>query len=224
MPDAHLVIGRVIPERKRFGHEGLRLYAKDPERGIDVCLIFAVIDNQLTARIIGEIDHLSNFTLNSMVRQAEQTLLNAHAFLHGEVFEVDIVGIASDVRNRSDGSLTFDYQDNVDEVINARRPRVSIQNIWNLLQSGVSLYVQRALNDLRMALKYHHDGPFYCYKAVETIRHDIGRRYGLTEKKEQWDRTWEVLGRSRADIDIFTELARALRHGEHVRYSGEKWR
>lgn len=129
MPDSHLVIGRVIPERKRFGHEGLRLYVRDPEIGVDACLIFGVIDNQLAARIIGNVGDLSNFTINNIVRQAEQSLLNAHAFLSGEMLEVDIVGIAKDVRQRDDGSLEFHYIDNVDEVIQARDARVSLEDI-----------------------------------------------------------------------------------------------
>jgi hypothetical protein len=186
MPDAHLVIGRVIPERKRFGHEGLRLYVKDPNTGVDACLIFGVIDNQLAARIIGNVGDLSNFTLNNIVRQAEQSLLDAHAFIHGEMFEVDIVGIARDVRDRADGSLEFHYLDNVDEVIQARDALVSLEDVWALCQSDAGLYLRSSLNDLRMALRNHTDGPFYCYRAMETIRHDIGHRYKIKEKKQQW--------------------------------------
>jgi hypothetical protein len=224
MPDSHLVIGRVIPERKRFGHEGLRLYVKDPEIGVDACLIFGVIDNQLAARIIGNVSDLSNFTLNNIVRQAEQSLLNAHAFIHGEMFEVDIVGVAKDVRDKEDGSLEFHYLDNTDEVVRARDARVCLEDIWILCQSDAGLYIRSALNDLRMALRNHTDGLFYCYRAMETIRHDIGRRYELEDKNQQWERTRDVLAVTRDDIDIVKALADALRHGEPIRYTGAQWR
>jgi hypothetical protein len=96
MPESCLVIGRVIPERKGFKHEGLRIDAKVPRFGVDVCIISLVEDGQLTARVIGNVDHLSNFTLKSIVRQAEQSWLNVHAFMHGETFQVDIIGIVKD--------------------------------------------------------------------------------------------------------------------------------
>jgi hypothetical protein len=224
MPDSHLVIGRVIPERKRFGHEGLRLYIKDSEAGVDACVIFGVIDNQLAARIIGNVGDLSNFTLNNIVRQAEQSLLNAYAFIHGEMFEVDIVGIAKDAKDRTDGSLEFHYLDNVDEVIQARDPLVSLEEIWALCQSHAGLYLRSSLNDLRMALRNHADGPFYCYRAMETIRHDIGRRHKIKEKKQQWERMRAVLAVSEHDIDVVKALAEGLRHGEPTRYTGQQWR
>ena len=224
MPDSHLVIGRVIPERKRFQHDGLRLFVRDPEIGVDACLIFGVIDNQLAARIIGNVGDLSNFTLNSIVRQAEQSLLNAYAFVHGEMFEVDIVGIAKEVMDREDGSLEFHYLDNTDDVVQGREPRVSLEDIWELCQSDVGLYIRSALNDLRMALRNHTDGLFYCYRAMETIRHDIGRRYQLEDKNQQWERTRAILAVSREDIDIVKVHADALRHGEPMRYTGAQWR
>jgi hypothetical protein len=101
----------VIPERKGFKHEGLRFEINDPRFGADVWVISLVEDGQLTARIIGDVGHLSNYILKSMVRQVEQSWLNAHAFVHGETFEVDIVGIVKDAEDRADGSARFYYHD-----------------------------------------------------------------------------------------------------------------
>lgn len=80
------------------------------------------------------------------------------------------------------------------------------------------------MNDLRMALRNHTDGPFYCYRAMETIRHDIGRRYELNDKKQQWEQTRAVLTVSADDIGTVKALADALRHGEPIRYTGQQWR
>jgi hypothetical protein len=213
MPETCLVIGRVIPERKGFRHEGLRLDVKDPKIGVDACVIFLVQDGQLTARIVGEIGHVSNYAVRNMVKQAEQTWLDAHAFIHGETFEVDIVGIVKDAEDRSDGSADFYYQDNVNDIIRARECQLGAQDIWKLRGS---VYLRRTLHDLRMALTYHDDGPFYCYRAVETIRHDIG--------EGSWDRMWDVLGGSRDEVDVFRELARSMRHGEPAVYPAAEWR
>jgi hypothetical protein len=221
MPEAYLVIGRVIPERKSFGHDSLRLNIKDPDIGIDACVIFRVDDGQLTARIICEFADHGNFTLKNIVRQVAQSWLNAHAFVHGETFEVDIVGILKDVRGGTDGSVEFHYQDNVHDIIRDRVNQADVQTVWSLCESE---YLRRTLNDLRMALMYHDDGPFYCYRALDTIRLGIGRENNLTEPKDQWVRMWEVLDGSRDEIAFFEKLATAIRHGDPVAYSGEEWR
>ena len=35
MTKEHLITGRIVPERKSFGHDGLRLYVKEPDKGVD---------------------------------------------------------------------------------------------------------------------------------------------------------------------------------------------
>jgi hypothetical protein len=137
---------------------------------------------------------------------------------------VDIVGIAKDARDMADGSLEFHYIDNTDEIIQGRDARVSLEEIWTACQSDAGLNLRSSLNDLRMALRNHTDGPFYCYRAIETIRHDIGRRHGLKDKKQQWERTRAVLAVSEDDIGVVKALADALRHGEPLRYTGQQWR
>jgi uncharacterized membrane protein len=91
--EERVVIGRIIPERKAFQHDSLRLYLKNPASGIDICVIFGVVDNQLVANIIGDVGDQSNVALWHTVAQAEQTILNAEAFTSGCVFDVDLVGL-----------------------------------------------------------------------------------------------------------------------------------
>jgi hypothetical protein len=222
MPDTYLVIGRVIPERKGCKHQALPFDIKYPRFGIDACIISQVEDGQLTARIIGDVGHLSNFTLKGMVMQAEQSWLNANAFIDGETFQVDIVSIIKDAKGRADGSAEIHYQDNVHDLIQSRQCQVDVDNVWNLCRWNRPL--QRALNDLRMALTYVEDGPFYCYRALETIRRDIGGKDHPDNNEAQWDQMWRILGGDRAEKDFFEKLAIDIRHGEDVSYPGSQWR
>jgi len=224
MTDAYIFTGQILPERQRFGLEGQRLYVKDPSRGIDACLLFGVIDNQLTAKLTGKIEHLSNFMLKTIVSQAAQDIINSVAFTTGRLFELDLIGVVKDEKQRADGSVRFDYFDNYDEVISARKPSVTVQDIVALCISEDGIPVRRCLNDLSMALKEHADSPFYCYRALETIRGHLGNKRDETSDSKQWEVMREILVVDRADIDKVKKYADPLRHGTAVNFTGAEWR
>ena len=224
MTKEHLITGRIIPERKSFGHEGLRLYVEEPDKGIDICLLFGVSDNQLIAKVRGEIGKQSNAALKHMVTQAEEIVLNAIAFTTGTVFEVDVIGVIRDRDDRADGSFDFHYLDNVHDIIAERSPSFDFKQIWVLCISEDGLPLRRCLKDLRSALMEVDDSPFYCYRAIETIKGHIGDRFGETRDKKQWEVMRKVLGLNRADLQVLKDLADPLRHGRPLNYYGSQWR
>jgi hypothetical protein len=222
MPETHIVVGRILPERKCFGHEPISLDIKnDPVIGADVRLVFGVIDSQLVARITTDQGRLNDYVIKSLVEQIETVLLNAAAFTTGTVLDVEIVTIAT---QKEDGTLGVGYQDVVHDVIRDRPCYISVHDIWKLCDGPVGLCVRLCLNDLRSALKYPNDGPFYCYRALEALRHEVARRYDLEERDQQWTRLREIAGLSYDDMETFIKMATALRHGESLRYSGKEWR
>lgn len=218
----HLVTGRVVPERQRFQHEGRRLYSKNPDSGIEICLIFGVVDNQLIAKIIGEIGAQSNAALCNCVRQAENIVLNIEAFTSGRVFELDIVGIMREKANLSDGSMEFHYLDN-HEFIADRVGSLDASCIWELCIHDDGLPLRMCLNDLRMALKEQNDAPFYCYRAVETIKNHVAFASHDNDKL-QWEVTRDTLGVEKAKVMTIKKLADPLRHGKSIRFTGAEWR
>jgi hypothetical protein len=220
MPDEHLVIGRVIPERKGFTHECRRVDLRVPA----ACVIFRVEDGQLIAKVIVEVGELSNFSVKSIVTEIEQTVLNVHAFIHGEAFDLDIVAIIKEAKNAADGSLEYHHQDHSHDIITSRNNQFDFETVWNLCRSHDGSHLRRALNDLRMALIYIKDGPFYCHRALETVRRGIGSNDSPNNDSAQWDHMWRMLGGSRADKDFFEKLAVDIRHGRDVTYPGSVWR
>lgn len=224
MTKEHLITGRIVPERKSFGHDGLRLYVKEPGRGIDICLLFGVSDNQLIAKVRGEIGKQSDAALKRMVTQAEEIVLNAVAFTTGMVFEVDVIGVIRDQDDRTDGSFDFHYLENVHDIIAERTPSFDFMQIWRLCITDDGLPLRRCLKDLRSALMEVDDSPFYCYRAIETIKGHIGHRFGETRDKQQWQVMREALGLDRADLEVVKDLADPLRHGGHLHYDGSQWR
>ena len=223
MAKEHVVTGRIIPERKTFGHDGFRLHVKEPDSGIDICVIFGVIDNQLAAKVIGEVGDQSNVALWNIVTQAEQIMLNAEAFTSGRVFDVDVVGLLRESAIRSDRSMSFHYKDNTHDLISNRSSAFSARQIWDLCIGDEGLALRMCLNDLRMALKEQNDAPFYCYRAVEMIKNHIGSKCGGNEK-QQWEVTRDTLNVERKKLDIIKDLADPLRHGRRITFKGAEWR
>jgi hypothetical protein len=172
MTNTYLITGRVVPERKGFGHDGFRLRLKHPELGIDAWVLVGVIDNQLTAKMVGDIGKQSNVAVKNIVAGAEQIALNAVAFTSGAVFDVDVIGVINDVVDRADGSFEFHYFDTHDVITNRKRV-LELQQIWNLCISDDGLPLRMCLSDLQMALRKFEDSPFYCYRAIETVKNHI---------------------------------------------------
>jgi hypothetical protein len=183
-----------------------------------------VSDNQLIAKVRGEIGKQSNAALKHMVTQAEEIVLNAIAFTTGTVFEVDVIGVIRDRDDRADGSFDFHYFDNVHDIIAERSASFDFRQIWELCNTEDGLPLRRCLNDLRSALKELDDSPFYCYRAMETIKGHIGHRFGETTDKRQWEVMRKVLGLNRADLEVVKKLADPLRHGHLLNFEGSQWR
>jgi hypothetical protein len=223
MTKGHVITGRIIPERKAFGHEGLRLYVKEPDSGIDICVIFGVIDNQLVAKVLGKVGDQSHVTLWNIITQAEQIVLNAEAFTSGRVFEVDLVSLLREDVDKLDGSMSFHYRDNVHDVIADRNAAFDARQVWDLCIMDEGFALRLCLNDLNMALRQQNDAPFYCYRAVEIIKNHIGSRCGGNER-QQWEVTRNTLGVEREKLEIIKALADPLRHGRRVTFKGAEWR
>jgi hypothetical protein len=64
---------------------------------------------------------------------------------------------------------------------------------------------------------------FYCYRAIESMRQQCleGDEENDAARKQSWQRLRDVLGVSKADIDVIKEAAKSRRHGgaESVSYA-----
>jgi hypothetical protein len=228
LTSSYLITGRVVPERKAFGHEDFRLRIKHPgDPGVDAWVLVGVIDNQIIAKVIGDIGDQSNAALKRFVTDAEQMVLNAVAFTSGAVFDVDITGVVNESKGRADGSFEFHYVDSVHDVVANRNRRLSLQEIWDLCISSDGIPLRLCLNDLHTALKRLDASPFYCYRVIESIKNHIGFRFGLAEKgdKAQWEVMRHELDVEEEKIRYIKSFADPLRHGHPPQpMTGAEWR
>lgn len=187
-------------------------------------MLYGVIDNQITAKVFGKVGHLSNFMLRMIAKQALQDSIGAIAFTTGRTYEVDLVGIVKDAPGKSDGSFRFDYFDNLDDVVTSKKTNITVQHIESLLLTDEQSELRRCLNDFQMALTNHLDSPFYCYRALESVRGHLGRRAELSDKAKQWEHMRTLLSISKAEILKVKDCSDPLRHGVHATFNGSEWR
>lgn len=65
-------------------------------------------------------------------------------------------------------------------------------------------------------MKHADDTGFYCYRAIESLRHHCAAVHGLSKanKSTQWDKFREVAGCSEETLHAIKVAADPLRHGE----------
>jgi hypothetical protein len=65
-------------------------------------------------------------------------------------------------------------------------------------------------------MKQAADTGFYCYRAIEALRHYCATRNGLSdaEKPKQWEKFWEVSSCDEQTLRTIKAAADPLRHGE----------
>jgi hypothetical protein len=224
MANSYLVTGRVIPERKTFSHNPIKIHIKEQDANLDTEVLVSVIDNQLIATVVGDIGNQSFTFLNRTVAHIEQAVLNVHTFTSGIIFDVDVIGLLWSPPGSPEGSVEVHYHDNVHDVIEERNTSFTFEQIWPLCAGKDGLALRMCLNDLRMALKEVNDGPFYSYRAVETIKNRVAYRHSIHDPKQKWETFRTVLQLEEADIREIEKLATPLRHGEPVEFSGARWR
>jgi hypothetical protein len=65
-------------------------------------------------------------------------------------------------------------------------------------------------------MKHADDTGFYCYRAIESLRHHCAAVNGLSDadKSDQWEKFREVSGCSEETLRAIKAAADPLRHGE----------
>ena len=83
-------------------------------------------------------------------------------------------------------------------------------------------FLQRCFVDLQLAITHPIDTPFYCYRAIESLRHFCRIRYSLTTEKQQWQKLAELTKKSWDDTKSVKLFANDARHGDHKHFSSDQ--
>jgi hypothetical protein len=218
--EPYLLEGLVHPERAqiqlhfqiRFTHLSTR---------IDATAVVSVILNQVAVWVNADIEW-DIFDLRNVVKEILQNELAIVGYLTGHSYEVEIKRILHRGRNIDyvyGIDIPYIKERNKDVDINAKIASIRKKTIG---ESGILLH--RCFNDLVMAMKNPTDTGFYCYRAIESLRHHCREKYEIDRENriEQWKKFRECTHCDEATILYIKNSADPLRHGEvtHVTSSG----
>jgi len=210
--EPYLFQGVVLPERAqltlqfglKFTHIG---------SGASGTAKVSIVLNQIAVWIESE-HEWDIFDLRNLVKTLVQSHLAMVGYLKGYAYDFEVTRVLSQSRQ-------IDYVFGVDIPCLAERGNpVDLQEALAKLREKTTgpdgVFLHRCFSDLASAMKHADDTGFYCYRAIESLRHHCAARNGLSgaEKSRQWEKFREVAGCSEETLRTIKEAADPLRHGE----------
>jgi hypothetical protein len=198
--------GVVLPERAQLSVSEVRSEIHGPGGTTYATLALNIWNNQVS--VVIDSDEPDILTLRNIVRSEAEFVTNVAGFLNGfgydieitkafgealaptQVFGIDIPVLSERAKGRDMGHL-----------VNA---------IFPLCFGPDAIYIRRCLADLSFAIKRADDTPFYCFRALESLRQSFGAE--LSEA-EQWKAMAEAVGSSKAEMEPLRTRAFPARHG-----------
>jgi len=210
--EPYLFYGTVLPERAQLSLEcGLEF--SHVGSGIPGKAKLSIVLNQ--AAIWIDSDHAWDiFDLRNVVKNIVQTHLAMVSFVKGYAYDFEVTRVLK----RDQG---IDYVFGIDIPVLAKRGsdvdlNEALKSLRTHTAGALGFFVHRCLADLVSSMKNADDTGFYCYRAVESLRHHCAARHGLaqSDKATQWQKFREVSGASEETLRAIKAAADPLRHGE----------
>ncbi|MGH8609905.1 MAG: hypothetical protein ACREX9_21595 [Gammaproteobacteria bacterium] len=156
------------------------------------------------------------YDLRNVVKNIVQNHLAMVGYLKGLAYDLEVTRVL----NQSRG---VDYVFGIDTPCLAKRGEsIDLQGDLQKLRDKTTgpngLFLHRCFSDLASSMKYADDTGFYCYRAIESLRHHCAAVHGLSaaEKSKQWEKFREVSGCDEQTIRTVKAAADPLRHGQPV--------
>lgn len=184
------------------------------DKKVDINLRVSIILNQLAATVETDIEW-DVFDLRNTIASIIHHDLAILSFSTGYAYGFELTRVI----NRSLGvDEVFGIEIPVIEKRQKAKPAgVRFSEIKNKTVGINGIYLNRCFSDLASAMRYNDDSPFYCYRAIESLRHHCAAESGLLDSDDgtQWQKFREVSRRSREDIERYKQnYADPQRHGK----------
>jgi len=212
--------GVVLPERAQLSFEfNIRfvhsLSQKEADAKVSVDL------NQVAVWVVTE-DEWGIFDLRNVVKNIVQNHLAMIGFLKGYAYDLEITRVLNQSRN-------VDYVFGVEiPCLEERGKTIDLDKaLADLRMKTVGkngMYINRCFSDLVSAMKHADDTAFYCYRAIESLRHHcaaVHNNLASMDKGTQWTKFRDVSGSDESTIREIKESADPLRHGNVAAASSE---
>ena len=218
--EPYLFYGIVLPERAQLSL-GFEVSFSHLTSGFPGKAKVSIILNQIV--VLVETDREWNILdLRNVVKTLLQNYLAMVGYLKGCAYDLEITRVLNQNKN-------VDHVFGIDiPCIEERNRSIDIQQALSELRDKTrgenGILINRCLNDLIASMSHADDTGFYCYRAIESLRHHCAAVHKLsgTDKKQQWKKFTEISGYDQDAILPIKEVADPLRHGEASKMTSEQ--
>lgn len=198
--------GVVLPERAPLSVSEVRSQIVGPDGKTYATLVLNIWNNQIS--VVVESEEPNIFTLRNIVRSEAEFVTNVAGFLRGFGYDIEITKAFGEAL---DPTQVF----GIDIPVLSKRAEgrdlgLLVNAIFPLCFGPDAIYIRRCLADLSFAIKRPDDTPFYCFRALESLRQSFGVE--LSEA-EQWKAMAKAVGSSKAEMEPLRTRAFPARHG-----------
>lgn len=162
------------------------------------------------------------FDLRNVVKNILQNNLAMLSYLKGYAYELEITRVLNPNRG-------VDYVFGIGIPCIEERGKLidldkELAELRGKMVGADGVFVGRCLNDLVSSMKHSEDTGFYCYRAIESLRHHCASTNGIStsDKATQWEKFREISGSEESVIRLIKEAADPLRHGEVSSMTSDK--
>lgn len=209
--DPYLFYGVVLPERAQLSLQ-FSLGFEHLSSRISATAKVSVILNQVAVWVESE-NEWDIFDLRNVVKNIVQTHLAMLGYLKGYAYDFEVTRVLNPSRS-------IDYVFGIDIPCLADRGQAvdveaELLKLREKTTGANGVFLHRCFNDLVSAMKHADDTGFYCYRAVESLRHHCAAVHSLSamDKSKQWEKFREVAGCNEDILRTIKVAADPLRHG-----------
>jgi hypothetical protein len=217
--EQYVFYGTVLPERAQLSLQ-CELEFSHVGSGVPGRARLSIILNQVVVWI--DSDYAWDvFDLGNVVKNIVRNQLAMVSFVKGFAYDFELTRVVNPERS-------IDYVYGVDIPVLVERGKdvdlnAAVQFLREHATGATGVYVHRCLADLVSSMRNADDTGFYCYRAIESLRHHCAAVHQLTEsdKSKQWSKFREVSGADEQTLREIKDAADPLRHGQPTGASSE---
>ena len=207
--------GVVLPERAPLSVSEVRSQLVGPDGKAYVTLALNIWSNQISVAV--ESDEPDILTLRNIVRTEAEFVTNIAGFVCGYGYDIEITKAFGEAL---DPTHVFGIDIPVlSKHAEGRDVGLLVNAIFPLCFGPDAIYFRRCVADLSFAIKRAEDTPFYCFRALESLRQSFGAE--LSEV-EQWKAMAEAVGSSKNEMEPLRARAFPARHGVPIPLSDQE--
>jgi hypothetical protein len=210
--EPYVFYGVVRPERAQLSIQFALNFAHLAS-GVSAHAKVSIILNQVVVWV--DSDHKWDIhDLRNVVQNIVQSHLAMVGYLRGYAYDCEITRVLNQFRD-------IDYVFGID--VPCLADRVKSADLHEALMKlrvkteGVNgIYLQRCFSDLVSAMKHADDTGFYCYRAIESLRHHCAAVNALSaaHKSKQWEKFRALSGSDEQVLREIKDAADPIRHGD----------